>query len=96
MIVHTKKAQQALINWFIALVLIFAIALGYFAVTKPFQYIDHQLSPQINITTDTQDGQEVVNKIRRYWVVWPIILIGSIILWAFFSSIKQDPNYPVY
>lgn len=90
-----KKAS--LMPWFFALLLIFFIAVAYFAFTKPFQFIDDQYSSEINFTkspTRTNDAQEVINKVRMYWVVWPVIIIAFIILWAFFSSLKQDPNYP--
>jgi len=87
-----RKAQ--LMNWFIALILILYISIAYFVMTKPFQYVDQHLSPMVNITTPTQDGQEVINKIRMYWVVWPILILAFIILWAFFSSLRQDPNFP--
>ena len=95
----TKKAS--FMNWFWALILILFISTAYFAMTKPFQFVDNQLSPQINFTkentasaTNTNHAQEVINKVRMYWVVWPILIIAFLILWAFFSSLKQDPNFP--
>lgn len=80
-----------------ALILILFVATAYFAFTKPFRFIDDQYSPKINFTKDaakTEEAQEVINKVRLYWVVWPILIIAFLILWAFFSSLKQDPNYP--
>ena len=91
----TKKAS--LMPWFFVLILIFFIAVAYFAFTKPFRFIDDQYSPKINFTksvTMTDNAQEVINKVRLYWIVWPIIIIAFLIIWAFFSSLRQDPNYP--
>jgi len=90
-----NKKAWGLMNWFVALMLIMFVSVAYFAITKPFQYVDHYATPRINLTTATgQDADEVVNKVRMYWRVWPIIIIASLILWAFFTSLKQDPNYP--
>ena len=92
-----KSKKASLMPWFFALILIFFIAVAYFAFTKPFRFIDDQYSPKINFTKNpaqTGDAQEVINKVRMYWVVWPILIITFIILWAFFSSLQQDPNYP--
>lgn len=88
-----KKSQ--LKNWFVALMLIMFVSIAYYAVTPAFRYIDDQYGTQINLTTSTHDAQNVVSTIRMYWRVWPVIVLASLILWAFFSSLKQDPNYPV-
>jgi len=97
----TKKAQYVpqatghpIGNWFIALFLIFAVAVLYFSMTKAFIQVDDVASPLINLTTDNNDAQQVLSKVRMYWIAWPLIIIASIILWAFFTSLKQDPNYP--
>ena len=98
----TKKAQYysqpepggGIWTWFIAFILLFTVLVLYFTITKPFIAVDDELSPRINLTTANNDAQEVVNKIRLYWAVWPIMILASIILWAFFNSIKQDPNHP--
>lgn len=91
---YSKKSQEAILNWFWVLIFIFFVGFGYLAMTQAFQAVDHSISPRINITTPTQDGQEVVNKIRRYWIVWPIVLIVVVIVLAFLITMKQDPNYP--
>ena len=98
----TKKAQymppqesnHPLWSLFIAMILIFTVVVIYLVMTRPFQIVDDKLSPKINLTTDNNDAQEVLNKIRLYWVVWPVIIITSIIFWAVLMSLKQDPNYP--
>lgn len=90
-----KKAN--LMGWFIVLVLIFFIAVAYMAFTQPFRYIDDNYGRKINFTKsadDTEHGTQVINKIRMYWRVWPIIIIAFLIVWAFFNSLRQDPNYP--
>jgi len=96
----TKKGQympespNPLFNWFIAMILIFTVLVIYFVMTRPFQIVDDTLSPRINLTTDNNDAKTVLSKIRIYWTVWPVIIIASIIFWAFLTSLKQDPNYP--
>ena len=96
----TKKAQympespNPLFNWFTAMILIFMCLVIYYVMTRPFQIVDDTLSPRINLTTDNNDAREVLSKIRMYWVVWPVIIITSIIFWAFLTSLKQDPNHP--
>ena len=88
-----KKAS--LTNWIWALVVIFIISIIYMVMHRPFVMVDDKLSPMINMTTNSgQDAQEVVNKVRMYWRIWPVLLIVTILLWAFFTSLKQDPNYP--
>ena len=80
---------------FTLLVLLFAVTTIYFVMTKPFQEVDGVVSPRINLTTETgKDAQEVVNKIRLYWVIWPIVIVASLIGWALYSMLKQDPNHP--
>ena len=98
----TKKAQyysqpeprSGVWMWFLALIMLFTVLTLYFTMTKPFVAVDNELSPRINLTTANNDAQEIINKIRLYWLVWPIMIATAIILWAFFSSLKQDPNHP--
>lgn len=80
---------------FMAMILIFTIIVIYLTMTRPFQVVDDKLSPMINLTTDNNDTQQVINKIRLYWVVWPVIIITSIVYWAFVMVVRQDPNHPL-
>ena|SRR3990167_6428804 len=100
--IRSKKGQYAPQQsyhpvWaiFMAMILIFTVLVIYFTMTKPFQVVDDTLSPRINLTTDNNDAQEVLNKIRRYWVVWPIIIITGLLFWALVMVVRQDPNYPM-
>lgn len=79
---------------FIVMILIFTVVVIYLTMTRPFQTVDDKLSPMINLTTDNNDAQAVIHKIRLYWVVWPVIIIVSIIIWALVMMVRQDPNYP--
>ena len=97
----TKKAQYVpaepshpLWSIFTAMIFIFTVIVIYLVMTRPFQIVDDKLSPKINLTTDNNDAQQVLSKIRMYWVVWPVIIITSLILWALFMAIRQDPNHP--
>lgn len=96
-----KRGQYALQQsyhplWavFIAMILIFTALVIYFTMTRPFQAVDDKLSPKINLTTSNNDAQEIVHKIRLYWVIWPVVIIVSIIIWALLMVTRQDPNYP--
>lgn len=79
---------------FIAMILIFTVLVIYFTMTRPFEVVDDKLSPKINLTTDNNNAQQIVNKVRLYWVVWPLIIIVSIIFWALIMVVRQDPNHP--
>lgn len=95
----TKKAQlESVFNWFVALILIFGIFIGYMAFTKPWQMVDHKLTPQIDsyeMGTENRDIRDLLPRARSTPSTAVVILIGSIILWAILSSLKQDPNYPI-
>lgn len=91
------KKKASLMNWFIALLLIMFISTAYYAFTKPFQFIDHYATPRVNLTTDDgHSAQTTLAKIRNYWMIWPVLIAAFLIIWAFLSSLKQDPNYPMY
>jgi len=90
--ISSKKGQ--IINWLWAMMVIFAIIIGWWLLLKPWQAIDNAVSPLVTIDAGTNNGQDVISTIRKYWYSFPLVLIGSTLIWAFFSSLRQDPNYP--
>jgi len=92
-----KRAQaNPLRIWVVTLVLIFIASAFYFAFTRVFIAVDNIVTPDINFTTPGGTGyaNEKVHQVRNYWMVWPVLLIVSLLLYAIFFSLKQDPNYP--
>ena len=86
-----------MMNWFIGLGLIFLIGIGWMLLTKPFVKLDNSIEPLLDDSKyENQDNKpiDVVKTVRKYWVAFPIVLIVSIIVWMYLSSLKQDPNYP--
>lgn len=96
MVRYKNNKKGAILQWIFAFAMIFAITIIWMIVSKPMEMIDNYASPRINITTNSGNtGSHVVNSVRNYWGFMPLIVIVFLILWAVFSSLKQDPNYPV-
>ena len=92
-----KKAQlENLFNWFIAMILVFGMLTFSMFWYKPWQAIDNSISPKIDASycSGGRCATDIPPQARRNQAIIPIIMIGGVVLIAFFSSLKKDPNYP--
>ena len=93
-----KKAElgNAVINWFIATVLVFGIIITYAVWQKPWQMIDNNLAPQAvsMLLNNGHDFREIQQQARNQQSLVPLIYILGAIVIAVFASIKMNPNYP--
>lgn len=93
-----KKGQDLmpLLNWFIAMILIFGMVMFSMMWNKPWQAVDHAISPQIDASYESQgrSALDIPPQARKNQKIIPVILVGGVILVAFFGSIKRDPNRP--
>jgi len=85
-----KKSQTQLMVWLFALLFLFLISLVYLIMTKPFIMIRDMFEPNFTGT----EFESTFNKIDTYWKVWPILLITSIVIWAFVSMTRTSTNVP--
>lgn len=86
----SKRGQQVLMVWFFALLFLFMISLVYLIMTKPFILVRDKF--EANFTGS--EFESTFDKINTYWKLWPVILIGSIIIWAVMSTLQNNPNIP--
>lgn len=86
-----NKKGQAYV-WIFALAFLFMIGVVYIIMTKPFITIHDIFAPNF---TGTQ-YEPTIQKIRTFWVVWPILVTVGIIIWALLSSMRRDPNFPQF
>ena len=92
-----KKSQaNPIAVWIMVLVFIFITAAVYFATTKGFIALSDYATPKIDFTgTGNHDHAiEVLHKVTNYWIAFPVVFIMSLIGYAIWTSLKQDPNYP--
>ena len=76
--------------WLFALLFLFLTSLVYLIMTKPFIMIRDMFEPNFTGT----EFESTFNKIDTYWKVWPILLITSIVIWAFVSMTRTSTNVP--
>lgn len=76
--------------WLFALLFLFLISLVYLIMTKPYIMVRDKFEP--NFTGS--EFEDTFNKIDTYWKVWPILLITSIVIWAFVSTTQNTANIP--
>lgn len=86
--IKSKKAQ--LVVWLFALVFLFMIATVYIIMTKPFIMIHDQFAGNFTGTI----YEPTFEKITTFWVVWPVLVIVGVFVWAILSSMRRDPNFP--
>lgn len=87
---------NTVINWFVAMILVFGIIIGYALWLQPWQSIDNALSPMA-VSLPTSNGHnylEIQQQARNQQSLVPYLLVGGVILIAVFASIRPDPNYP--
>ena len=85
---YQKKAQLSV--WLYALLFLFMISLVYIIMTKPYIAVRDMFEPNF---TGTQ-FEETFNKINTFWVLWPVLVIVGVFIWAIFSSINTGPSIP--
>ena len=93
-----KKAQaEVLLNWFIAIAVIFLIVLfSMIWLGNPWQKVDSSISPMIDNTYCGEDtcADDLPPQFRRNQGLVPVIIIIAVLLIAFLSGIRRDPNVP--
>ncbi|KKL14772.1 hypothetical protein LCGC14_2512310 [marine sediment metagenome] len=82
-----KKSQAQLQVWLFALLFLFMISLVYIIMTKPYIAIRDKFASNFTGT----EFEPTMNKINTYWILWPVILIGSIMIWAFMTTMGTTP-----
>lgn len=83
---NSKKGNMFLIL-VVAMLTIFTVAVIYIVFTEPWLAIYNVFAPN-----STSEFYNTSLRIKSTWAVWPIIMIFSIILWAFVSAIKGGDN----
>ncbi|KKM26505.1 hypothetical protein LCGC14_1584220 [marine sediment metagenome] len=86
----TKKSQGAIFVWVFALLFLFLISLVYIVMTKPFIAVRDLIGPNFTGT----EFQPTFDKINTYWVVWPILLLTSVFIWAIMVTLKDKSDFP--
>lgn len=84
----SKKAQ--IVVWMFALVFLFMISLVYIIMTKPFITVHDTFASNFTGTI----YEPTFEKIRTFWVIWPILVIVGVFIWAILSSMRSNPNFP--
>ena len=87
---RNKKSQGNLVVWIFALIFLFTVALVYIIMTKPFITIRDMFEPNFTGT----EFEDTFNKINTFWIVWPILVIFGVFLWAILATMQQRPNIP--
>lgn len=88
--INTKKAQVAV--WLFALLFLFMIALVYTIMTKPYILIRDKFAPNLSGT----EFQPTLDKLDTFWIVWPILVVVGVFIWAFLTSMQQrQPRIPL-
>lgn len=85
-----NKKSQTLFVWIFALMFLFMISLVYIVMTKPYITIRDMFAPNFTGT----EFEATFDKINTYWVVWPIILVTSVFIWAILSTLRDRPDFP--
>ena len=86
-----KKGQSELFVWFFALLFLFMISLVYLIMTKPYILIRDKFEANFTGT----EFESTFDKINTYWKVWPVLLIGSIVIWAIVSTMRPSTRIPL-
>jgi hypothetical protein len=63
------------------------VCIAWFTMIKPFQVVN-----DIAINTDGVSVQalEIVAMVKTNWLLAPIILVGSLIIWGILASTRRD------
>ena len=85
---QNKKGQ--IVVWLFALLFLFMISLVYIIMTKPFITIHDMFAGNFTGTV----YEPTFDKIRTFWVLWPILVIIGVFIWAILSSMRSNPNFP--
>ncbi len=86
---HNKKSQTIFV-WIFALMFLFMISLIYITMTRPYTMVRDILGPNFTGT----EFEPTIDKINTYWIVWPVILVTSVFLWAIMSTLRDRPDFP--
>lgn len=92
-----KKGQlEAMFTWMIALIVIAAIFMFFMVWMKPWQAIDHAISPKIdpNYCSGGKCATDIPPIARRNQGLVPVIMIFGVLTMAVLASLRKDPNYP--
>ena len=82
-----EKKGAAGYVFIILLISIFAIGVIYVTMAHPFQEIF-----QVFYDNMSSDFQPTMQKIRSVWIMFPMIVIFGLIIWAFVNAQKREPD----
>ena len=82
----SKKAAAGYV-FIILLISIFTIGIVYVTMAHPFQMIYQTFYDNMS-----SDFQPTMQKIRSVWIMFPMIVIFGLIVWAFINSLKREPD----
>lgn len=85
---RNKKGQ--VVVWLFALMFLFMIALIYIIMTKPFIMVRDKFEG--NFTGTEFEG--TFDKLNTFWILWPVLVVVGVIIWAILSSMRSNPNFP--
>jgi heme/copper-type cytochrome/quinol oxidase subunit 2 len=77
--------------YIILMVSIFIIGVIYVTMAHPFQEIY-----QTFYNNMSSDFQPTMQKIRSVWIMFPMITVFGLVVWAFINSLKREPDSGMY
>lgn len=89
--IHLPKKGSAAYVFIVLLASLFVIGLIYVVMARPFDIIYTSLYSNI-----TSDMQPTAQKIRSVWIMYPMIVIFGLIVWAIISTLKREPDTGMY
>jgi hypothetical protein len=87
-------SKGQLLNWVFALVMTFAVVVMWLVAVKVFVPVQSVSEPLINATNSSvgSRGLVTIGRVVKFNIVWPVLVIVGIWLWALLSSLRRDPN----
>jgi len=82
-----KLRQGNAYMYMLIMAYILFICIAWFTMIKPFQVVH-----DIGVTTDGVSPQalEIIAMVKTNWLLAPIILVGSLIIWGILASTRRD------
>ena len=67
----------------------FVMIMIWLVNVRVMEPLDAKITPMLE---DPANEEQVIQNVRNFTNVWPIIIIVGIWLWAILSTLKKDPN----